>query len=811
MLFRHCQGKPFEFKLRSYYNNIKYLLEVKIMKEKVLRTLEFDKVLEKLASYALSDQAKEICIQLTPYSHISKISEEQAQTEEACVLINYAGANPMVYFSDIRPQVQLAQKGGTLSPRQLLNIAFSLRAAAKLYRSLIHDRGNTPKLSQIASALTLLPSLEQNISDSIYGEEEMADNASPKLADIRRKIRQANARVKDKLNQMIRSSSFQKYLQEPIVTIRQDRFVIPVKMEYRSNVPGLIHDQSASGATLFIEPMAIVEINNDIKQLLGEEKHEVNRILQAFSEEVASYADALNINIDILIQLDFCFAKAMLSRSMHATSPKINQEGKIKIVRGRHPLIDEQKVVPLDIWVGDDFRALVITGPNTGGKTVTLKTVGLFTLMMQSGLQVPAELGTELSTFEEVFADIGDEQSIEQSLSTFSSHMKNIVEILDTVRQRDLVLFDELGAGTDPTEGAALAQSILSYLLNLKAVCLATTHYSELKAFALSTIGIENGSMEFNIETLSPTYRLSIGIPGKSNAFEISRKLGLSDKIIQEAKNLLSSNNIKFEDVIANAEYHRQIAEKERQIAEEVRQETIKLRDEAEKLRQKTEENKQNATRKAKEEAKHILQQAKREAEAIVRELKSIRKTSGGNSDTNKLLKSLDQQLDAFSEQLPSTSNTEITPESLQIGDRVLILNLNTEADVLSEVDSKGEILLQAGIMKTKSPLHNLKKIPKKQETIKKQAGIVKGLDKSVPLEVDVRGMALDEALIEVDSYLYKAHMTGYKEVYIIHGKGTGVLKQGIAKHLKLQKHVKSYRLGRYGEGEDGVTVVSLG
>lgn len=781
-----------------------------MISDKVIRTLEFDKIRQMLAGYALSEQAKEICSNLVPFHHINKIIEEQEQTEEACILVNYSGANPMVHFSDIRPSIQLAQKGGTLTPRALLNIAFSLRAAAKLYRSLLHDRGNTPKLSSIASALTLLPSLEQNISDSIYGEDEIADNASPALADIRRKIRQANSRVKEKLNSMIRSSTFQKYLQDPIITLRQDRFVLPVKLEYRANVPGLIHDQSSSGATLFIEPMAIVEINNDIKQLVGEEKIEINRILQAFTEEAAMYAEALRTNIDILVQLDFCFAKAMLSKAMRGILPKINQDGLIKIVRGRHPLIDENKVVPLDIWVGDEFSSLVITGPNTGGKTVTLKTVGLFTLMMQAGLQVPAEIGTKLSVFQKVFADIGDEQSIEQSLSTFSSHMKNIVEILNNVMHGDLVLFDELGAGTDPTEGAALAQSILSYLLRLKIISLATTHYSELKAFALSTPEIENGSMEFNVETLSPTYRLSIGIPGKSNAFEISRKLGLSEQIISAAKELLSSSTIQFEDVIANAEYHRQIAEKERKIAEEVRQETIRLRDEAEKLRKKSEESRQNATRKAKEEAKLILQQAKREAEAIVRELKTIRKSAGDNTHANRLLKNLDKSLDQFSEQLPQTNNSEMTKETLQIGDRVLILNLNTEADVLSDVDSKGEVLLQAGIMKTKCPITGLKKIPRKAEPVRKSAGVIKGIDKSIPLEVDVRGMALDEALIEVDSYLYKAVMTGYKEVYIIHGKGTGVLKQGIGKHLRLQKHVKSFRLGRYGEGEDGVTVVSL-
>lgn len=777
--------------------------------QRVLHILEFDKIRQKLASFALSALAKNMCLELMPSNQFNDILLMHAFTEEACVIMQYSGHNPTVFFDDIRPWVEMSDKGGVLSPGALLKIAFSLRAAREMYRNLLHDRGNTPHLSEKASFLTLLPSLEQNISDSIYGEDEIADNASAKLADIRRKIRQANAKVKDKLNGMIRNTQFQKYLQDPIVTIRQDRFVLPVKVEYRAQVPGLIHDQSSSGATLFIEPMSIVEINNDIKQLYGEEKIEIQRILQAFSEEVASYGQALKTNIEILAELDFCFAKAILSKSMQGLMPKINNEGRVKIIRGRHPLLDPAKVVPLNFWLGEEFSSLVITGPNTGGKTVTLKTVGLFTLMMQAGLQIPAELGTELSVFQNVFADIGDEQSIEQSLSTFSSHMKNIVNILAYAMHGDLVLFDELGAGTDPTEGAALAQAILSHLLNIKVATLATTHYSELKAFALTTPGIENGSMEFNIDTLSPTYRLSIGIPGKSNAFEISKKLGLSDKIIENAKTLINNNNIKFEDVIANAEYHRQIAEKERKLAEEAHRETIRLQNEAEKLRIKSEETKQNANRKAKEEASRIIQKAKREAEAIVHELKSLKANAMQPSNAKQLLRSLENMEDSYKEQLPQAT-IDNSNEVFHIGDRVLIINLNTEADVIAEADSKGEVVLQAGIMKTKCAVSNLKKIEKKETKKTHSIGVGKSNTKTVPLEVDVRGMALDEALVEVDSYLYQASMVGYKEVYIIHGKGTGILKKGITNHLKLQKHIKSFRLGMYGEGEDGVTVVSL-
>lgn len=776
---------------------------------KALNVLEFNKIKQDLSEYAISDLAKKICNELVPYNSIERVINEQLETEEASTIINYIGYNPITHFVDIRQSVSLAEKGAVLSPKNLLSIAFSLKSAKQVYNALIHGEDNTPKLSSIASNITLLPNFEENITSSIYGEDEIADSASSKLADIRRKIRQANSKVKDKLNSMIRSSSFQKYLQENIITIRADRYVLPVKVEYRANVPGLVHDQSASGSTLFIEPMAIVEINNDIKQLLGEEKIEINRILQAFSEEVALHGEALRQNIICLEHLDFCFAKAEYGKSMHAIMPKINDRGYINIVSGRHPLLDPEKVVPLNLWIGEDFVSLVITGPNTGGKTVTLKTVGLFTLMMQAGLQIPAELGTEMSVFGNVYADIGDEQSIEQSLSTFSSHMKNIVEILNNVNINDLVLFDELGAGTDPTEGAALAQSILSNLLSKKIITISTTHYSELKAYALSTQGIENASVEFNVETLSPTFRLSIGIPGKSNAFEISKKLGLPDKIINDAKSLLSSNSIKFEDLIANAEYHRKVAEKERLIAEQIRQETVKLRDEADKIKKQTEENKSKAIKKSKDEAKRILENARREAQGIVKELK-VMKNTPSNHNANALLKNLDKSIDDLSEKIPTLITGNSSIDNIEIGDRVLILGLNIEADVLEMPDSKGDVLLQAGAMKTKVNISSLNKLKKKEEQIVKSAGFVKGTSSSLPLDVDVRGMALDEALIEVDSYLYSAMMRGYKEVNIIHGKGTGVLKQGISNYLKALKYVKSFRLGRYGEGEDGVTIVTL-
>ncbi|MDD3411044.1 MAG: endonuclease MutS2, partial [Eubacteriales bacterium] len=490
--------------------------------ERALRVLEFTKIRERLAGYAITDLGAEKCRALTPSSDFSEVSRALDETEEAVVLISYVGGQPLSSFQDVREQIALAEKGAALSPRALLDVAGCLRAARSARAALVKDdREDTPILTGLASRLTTLTSVEQEISDAILSEDEIADRASAELYQIRRQIRTANERMREKLNQMIRSSSFAKNLQDNIITMRGDRYCIPVKAECRGNVPGLVHDQSATGATLFIEPMALVELGNDLKQYQAKEQQEITRILQALSARVAPNAEQILTNIDLLTHLDFAFAKGLLAREMHAVLPKLNQRGYLKIVRGRHPLIDPEKVVPSNLWLGDEFTTLIITGPNTGGKTVTLKTVGLFTLMAQAGLQVPADLGTELSVFRRVYADIGDEQSIEQSLSTFSGHMKNIVEIMGGVQPGDLALFDELGAGTDPTEGAALAQSILSSLLARRVRTMATTHYSELKAFALSTPGVENASVEFDVSTLRPTYRLSIGIPGKSNAFEI--------------------------------------------------------------------------------------------------------------------------------------------------------------------------------------------------------------------------------------------------------------------------------------------------
>ncbi|MBR6572040.1 MAG: endonuclease MutS2 [Clostridia bacterium] len=780
--------------------------------DRALRVLEFTKIRERLAGYALTDLGKEKCLELTPCIDFSDAVHSLDETEEAVTLISYLGGHPLASFPDVREQIKLAAKGACLSPRALLDVAACLRASKVARSSLVREREDTPILTGYASRLTTLDGLENDITTAIISEEEIADRASSDLFQIRRQIRSANERMREKLNQMIRSSSFAKNLQDSIITMRGDRYCIPVKAECRANVPGLVHDQSASGATLFIEPMFVVELGNDLKQLRAKEQLEIARILQALSDRIGPHAENIDLNISLLTHLDFAFAKGMLSRSMHAVLPKMNTRGYIKIIRGRHPLIDPDKVVPSNLWLGDAFTTLIITGPNTGGKTVTLKTVGLFTLMAMSGLHVPADFGTEMSFFHKVYADIGDEQSIEQSLSTFSSHMTNIVNIVRNVDNDDLVLFDELGAGTDPTEGAALAQSILSSLLKRGIRTMATTHYSELKAFALSTPGIENASVEFDVESLRPTYRLSIGIPGKSNAFEISRKLGLPESYIDASKELLSKDDIRFEDVIANAEYHRQIAERERAIAEETRRETVKLRNEAEKLRAEIEQSREKSLKKAKEEARRIMENARRESEGILRELKAMKKQAATpEHEVQKLKKRMEEGIDALSEGLSEKSAVNFTPpKTVRVGESVEIVHLGTKGTVLSAPDRNGEVQIQAGIIKMKAHLSQLKLVepekPQKSRVINK----VSAAKASVPMEIDVRGMTLEEAIGAVDIYLADATLGGLNEVSIIHGKGTGVLRTGIQRHLKSHMNVKKYRDGMYGEGEQGVTVVTL-
>ena len=784
-----------------------------MISERTMRVLEFTRIREMLAEGALTEAGAEKCRTLAPMDDLAPVAEAQAETEEAAVILQYIGGHPMAAFPDVRQALSVCVKGGSLSAGMLLNVAEMLRASRTARDALVTDRENTPILRGKAEGLFTARNLEKDITDAILSEDEIADRASGELMNIRRHLRGAQDRIKEKLNQMIRSAAIQKYLQDPIITVRGDRYVLPVKAEYRSSVPGLVHDQSSSGATVFIEPMAAVEMGNELKQWELKEQQEIARILAALSAQVAPYAPNIRETVELMAELDFIFARGLLSRRWVCLSPKMNDHGYLHIIRGRHPLIDPEQVVPETIWLGDEFTTLVVTGPNTGGKTVTLKTVGLFTLMAQAGLQIPADPGTEMAVFEQVFADIGDEQSIEQSLSTFSGHMTNIVKIMREVTPRDLVLFDELGAGTDPTEGAALAQSILTRLLHIRVRTMATTHYSELKVFALTTKGVENASVEFDVETLRPTYRLSIGVPGKSNAFEISRRLGLPENLIDGAKKLLSGEAVRFEDVIANAEYHRQIAEKERQIAQEAGKETIRLRDEAEKLRREMEAKRSETLRKTREEAKRILEQARRESDTIIGELKKMKKNAAeGGLSAAELRKKLDRGIDDLSEGIrPEETENEDAPKTVAVGDRVRILTLGAEGTVLAPPDEKGEVSLQAGAMKFKAPLSQLRLVrsaPQKEKTtVKAKTGM---MSRTVSSECDVRGMSLEEALSAVGLYLDEAVLAGLNEVYIIHGKGTGILRAGIQQDLRKNRHVKGFRRGMYGEGEDGVTVVTL-
>lgn len=781
------------------------------MNERNLRVLEFSKIREKMAEFAVTDPGRECCKALTPSSDPVDVRRMQQETEEASTVLAYNGANPMAWFTDVRDYLKLARVGSTLSQKALLAVADVLKASRVVRSALVTDREDTPVLTELGSRLSTNRNLEEEIFNAILSEDEVSDHASPELYEIRRQMRVLNDRMRDKLNAIIRSASMQKYLMDAIITMRNDRYVVPVKAECRSNVPGIVHDQSGSGSTLFIEPIAVVEAGNELKQWAIKERNEIERILADFSGRIAPDADLYANNLKILSQADMIFARAALGRSMRGVPPKLNEDGRIHLIQARHPLIDPDKVVPSTLWLGEDFTTLVITGPNTGGKTVTLKTVGLLSLMAQAGMQIPAAYGSELAIFDEVFADIGDEQSIEQSLSTFSSHMTNIVQVLQNVTEHSLVLFDELGAGTDPTEGAALAMAILDSLLKRRIDTLATTHYSELKAYALSTKGVENASVEFNVETLRPTYRLSIGVPGKSNAFEISRKLGLPENLIEDANKRLTRDQVRFEDVIANAEYHRQIAEKERALAEQAHQETQKLRDEAEKLQKEIAAKRESEMRKAKDEARQVLKKAQRESETLIAELKKHRNGDLKEHELHEMRARLQDAIDDTTEKIAVTDPTaDEIPKDLKPGDTVLLLDLNTIGTVLTAPDNRGECSVQAGTMKLKANIKRMRraKAPK-EKTPKSTAKFSVGM-RPVERECDVRGMSLEEALQTVDMFLDGAVMNRLREVNIIHGKGTGILRAGIHRHLKALSCVKSFRLGRYGEGEDGVTVVTL-
>lgn len=783
------------------------------MEKRVLKTLEYDKILAMLKERASCCISRELVDTMEPSGDFDTVERELKLTAEAETLFYKTGRSPVDDFPDMRHCLERMHAALFLSTGELLGIASCLKAARIAKDILAKEVGEESYLYNLAGLLITHRSAEEEINRCIINEDEIFDGASPALARIRRAMRLANEKVREKLNSMIRSTAYQKYLQEPIITIRNGRFVIPVKQEYRQQVPGLIHDQSSSGATLFIEPSAAVELGNEYKKLLAEEADEIERILTELTAMLAPYADEIREDLNIMGQIDLVFAKAKLSRELNAVMPRLNRNNYVRIVRGRHPLIPADRVVPIDIWIGKDYRSLIITGPNTGGKTVTLKIVGLFALMVQSGIFVPANEGSEFPVFEHIYADIGDEQSIEQSLSTFSSHMKNIVGILDKADENSLVLLDELGAGTDPIEGAALAMSILEELNDRHCICVSTTHYSEIKAFAMTHEGMENASMEFDIDRLCPTYRLYIGIPGKSNAFEISSRLGLPNSIIDKAKGFLKGEDVRFEDIISSAQSQHRIAEEERKMAEEARAELEKLRADAERERRKLNEDRNRLQAKAKEDAKRIVADTKREMEKLIVEIRSIKDIDRSAAD--RVIQAARDTLRATEtavnekEAIKKEDNTK-PPKTVRAGDTVNIVTLDQKATVLSVPDSKGEVMVQAGVMKLNVKLKDIRLIEEKKAAAPTSGKVGLGAGKQVGLELDVRGMLVDEANIIVDRYLDDAYNAGLSEVNIIHGKGTGALRAGVQAFLKRHPLVKGYRMGSYGEGDAGVTVVTL-
>ena len=781
------------------------------MLEKVLKTLEYDKIRAMVAERTQCCTGRELAEAMEPVFTNGEAASQMALTAEAEKLLIRTGRSPAEGFPDLRGCLKRVHAALYLSPGELLGVARCLKAI-RLCKEALESAEDCPLLGNLAQWLQAHRSIEEEIGRCIAGEEEISDGASPALLRIRRSMRIANDRVRERLGNMIRSATFQKYLQEPLVTIRNGRFVLPVKQEYRQNVPGLIHDQSGSGATLFIEPTAVVELGNEYKKLLGEEEEEIQRILSELTALCAPYSQDILEGLGILGQVDLAFAKARLGREMEGVQPEMDQQGFLRIIKGRHPLIPKEQVVPIDVWLGEEFTTLIITGPNTGGKTVTLKTVGLFALMAQSGLFIPAQTGSRLPVFQAVYGDIGDEQSIEQSLATFSSHMTNIVEILKQADAGALVLLDELGAGTDPVEGAALAMSILEELHSRGCRTVATTHYSEIKAFALTRAGMENASMEFDVDRLCPTYRLFIGIPGKSNAFEISKRLGMEERLIEKAREYLKGEDVKFEDVISGAEAQRRQAEEERRLAAAERDATAKLREEMEKQRARLERERETLRAKAREDSRRLVNETREEMEKLVAAIRAIPGLDQRAADrviqrSRDALRKREADLAEPLEKKPQDPGA--APKQVRPGETVRILSLDQKATVLSPADAKGDVQVQAGIMKLTVKLKDLRLIQDTAPT--KGVGKVQlDTQRQGGLELDVRGKLVDEAILEVDRYIDNCLMSGLDQVSIIHGKGTGALRAGIQDYLKRDKRVRSYRMGAYGEGDAGVTVVTL-
>jgi len=792
------------------------------MNQKALETLEYRKIIAQLKREMGSAASAKLADELTPLTSEKIIKEELRSTTEAVDLIVRKGPLPTGGLYDIREALLLAKKGGSLTMRQLLEVQNVLGISSEVV-TFMHDDA-LPELKYIGEMVDLIvefTALEKEISRCILTEDEMADNASPKLKDIRRSIHQQNQAIKNKLSRIITSSSNKTYLQDAIVTMRDGRYVIPVKQEYRSFFPGMVHDQSKGGATLFIEPQGVVELNNKLRELEVEEQLEIARILAELSSRVAEHYREIRSNLELLTKLDFIMAKGKLSCKMHASEPKIDTDGELRLISARHPLIEYKKAVPVDIRIGGDYRTLIITGPNTGGKTVSLKTAGLLVMMAQSGLHIPASHASTLPIFGEVFADIGDEQSIEQSLSTFSSHMKNIVSIIDKASYDSLVLVDELGAGTDPTEGAALAIAILERFYDSGALTMATTHYNELKKYALATSGVENAAMEFDVETLTPTYRLLIGVPGKSNAFEISKKLGLSESVIERASEHIKHGDMEFENVISSIEDDKRKAAADRLDAESMRAEIEEKLKKLEEKEKAISEKRADIIAEAKREARELLRETKSAVKDVQKDLRKLQK-SGAHTNLNtgaleKSRRKINEAEDLVSEKVVKQVNSEpVSADTLKIGDRVKLLTIGQNGTILSLPDEKGNLMINIGALKVKARLQDLMLINEGKDrkpqakSSSKYGSLLRSKSSSVSASINVMGKNLEDALADVEKYLDDVYMAGLDMVSIIHGRGGGILKDGIRQMLKRKKYVDSYGAASYNDGGEGVTIVRM-
>ena len=834
------------------------------MNQKALKTLEYTKIITQLESHAASPLGKSLCRELSPSSDLEEIRTRQAQTTDAVNRVRLKGSVSFSGLREIGGSLKRLEIGSSLSIPELLSISSVLTVAS---RAKAYGRRDTedppvftprfpgqkpPKQAEVAEyvpdsldplfqSIEPLTPLNNEIKRCILSEDEIADEASPGLSRVRRSIKAAADRIHTQLNSIL--NSHRTYLQDAVITMRDGRYCLPVKAEYKNQVSGMVHDQSATGSTLFIEPMAIVKLNNEIRELEIQEQKEIEAVLATLSNEAAPHIEELRLNMELLAQLDFIFAKAALSRQYRCSAPVFNDKGRIHIKDGRHPLLDPQKVVPINIWLGKDFDLLIVTGPNTGGKTVSLKTVGLFPLMGQAGLHIPAWEGSELAVFDEVFADIGDEQSIEQSLSTFSAHMTNIVSILQQADSRSLCLFDELGAGTDPTEGAALAIAVLSFLHNMKCRTMATTHYSELKVFALTTPGVENACCEFSVETLQPTYRLLIGIPGKSNAFAISKKLGLPDFIIEDAKSHLEAKDESFEDLLASLETSRVTIEKEQEEIRSYKEEIAQLKSRLTQKEERLDERKDKLIRNASEEAQRILREAKETADQTIREINRLASESGVGKELEAQRAKLREQIKKTDDKLAVKAkgpSQPISPKKLKIGDGVKVLSMNLKGTVSTLPDAKGDLFVQMGILRSRVNIRDLELIreddisatlgdgssrtyggtaadSKAKKTFSQAKGNGNGSGQirmsksfSVGTEVNLIGMTTDEAVPAMEKYLDDAYLAHMPSVRVVHGRGTGALKNACHKRLRQLKYVKDFRLGEFGEGGTGVTIVTF-